>query len=63
MINRYHLAGELLTEVVEDSAPSVGSEVCIDGTYYRVERSIRHITMCPPWCTNLHLVVSGAAEP
>ncbi len=62
MINSYHLDGKLLTEVIEDSAPSVGSEVCIDGVYYLVERSIRHITMCPPWRTNVHLVVSGAPE-
>ena len=58
MINHYYLTGSELTKVVEESAPSVGSEVCIDGLYYRVARSIRHISMCPPWRTNVHLEVS-----
>jgi len=62
MINHYYLGGRSLTQVVEESAPSVGSEVCIDGVYYRVVRSIRHITMCPPWRTNVHLELSGAVE-
>lgn len=51
-----------MTQVVEESAPSVGSEVCIDGLYYRVVRSIRHISMIPPWNTNVHLEVSGEGE-
>lgn len=65
MINHYHLAGVEITQVVEESAPSVGSEVCIDGMYYVVTRSIRHISMCPPWRTNVHLRVgpAGEAEP
>jgi len=62
MINHYYLAGASLTQVVEESAPSVGSEVCIDGVYYRVVRSIRHISMIPPWRTNVHLEASGAVE-
>ena len=62
MINHYFLAGRSMTQVVEESAPSVGSEVCIDGLYYRVVRSIRHISMIPPWNTNVHLEVSGEGE-
>jgi len=62
VINYYYLVGQLLTEVVEESAPAVGSEVCIDGLYYRVVRVVRHITMCPPWRTNVHLVVASDTE-
>jgi len=62
MRNIYFLAGRELTEVVEESAPHEGTEVCIDGQYYRVFRSIRHITSCPPWRTHVHLVVSTDGE-
>lgn len=61
MVNIYFLAGRKLTEVEEPDAPAEGMEVCIDGSYYRVIKSIRHITMCPPWRTHVHLEV--AAEP
>lgn len=63
LINRYFLAGRLLTEVADDPPPASGAEVCIDGRYYLVQRAIRHITMLPPWRTHVHLVIGPGDEP
>lgn len=59
MVNIYFLAGKKLTEVEEPDSPAEGMEVCIDGCYYRVTKSIRHITMCPPWRTHVHLEIAA----
>jgi hypothetical protein len=57
--NHYFVAGKPLTVVVEPSAPSEGHEVCIDGLYYEVRSVVRHLTMCPPWRYNVHMIVAG----
>ena len=56
---RYFVGAELLTEIVEETEPERGTEICIDGTYFKVAQVVRHRTMCPPWHTNVHLVVSA----
>lgn len=57
--NHYFVAGKPLTVVVEPIAPTEGQEVCIDGLYYEVRSVVRHLSMCPPWRYNVHMVVAG----